>query len=210
MLAERRAEKSKKAAEERWEKQRENDHSGDAPSNAPSIPKKMLVACPTDAQAMLGSCSSDAFPFPSHSPPLLDGEESTSSLQALSEEVLDDPPPLAAEVAKILADWQEVRPQLCPPDQPLVFKITMLMKLAGMSPDDLAALLRSKREAIRKAESWGLVVRIVEAACQPPDPDPPRTTPGPKPRVSTIASGSHFGMARPGKLTSLMDFAIAA
>jgi len=51
-------------------------------------------------------------------------------------------------------------------DAQLLRTIASELDRAGMRPEDLATILKPKREALRQAKGWGLVIAVIETACR--------------------------------------------
>jgi hypothetical protein len=51
-------------------------------------------------------------------------------------------------------------------DAHLLHTIASELDRAGMSPEDLASVLKPKREALRQAKGWGLIIAVIETACR--------------------------------------------
>ncbi len=86
-------------------------------------------------------------------------------------------PKARSEIASILEDWREERPRLGPVDGQLVGMVAKALHAAGWTPSELIELLRGKRETIRRANSWGLVIMIIEAACRGSTSAVPKVSP---------------------------------
>jgi len=123
--------------------------------------------------------SPDQRPEPEDPAPLPSGRRKPTQSKKYPWQGLDRPtlaeipkppkPPSKAEtdeVARILSDFGEVSRGLSPPDSALVARICTVLGRSGQPPDALVEILKPRRDAIRNANSWGLVITIIEAACR--------------------------------------------
>lgn len=164
----------RKGAESRWQKDgsaiAQPSHSHSSPNGKPMASRWPSTSSSTSSSIESGvqhlqDSDTDPDPPPKPTPPQKAPipKPNPAGLRRITR---DDLPKIPD---KAIADTlRAFAPKLPDPgaDANLLRAIAGELDRAGMGPDDLGALLRPKRETIRKANGWGLVITLVEVACR--------------------------------------------